>query len=296
MVRSHHACDVSVMVHLLVTAGIVSVRHIRALPMRADAIPGVPTTEQGIMRRYLGALLTVIILAAIGVGVINTLGAEAAQRPAAHAVTTGATADGLKQVSLYLQTFPFDPYQDPDFINANVKGKTLHGEPYPQAMGDNADWVKYWPTTALVVPRHAVVTVTIENYDSATPLLNPYYGVPRGVTDSDGVLNNTILVGGQTVTSVDPNTVSHTFTIHSIPQSGQDWLFVSVPITGVSSSAQTDAAGMPLQPEVTQFSFVAPDRPGQYIWQCFDPCGSGFNGFGGPMSTKGYMSGTLTVE
>jgi hypothetical protein len=41
---------------------------------------------------------------------------------------------------------------------------------------------------------------------------------------------------------------------------------------------------------------VTPDRPGQYIWQCFDPCGSGFNGFGGPMSTKGYMSGTLTVE
>jgi heme/copper-type cytochrome/quinol oxidase subunit 2 len=40
---------------------------------------------------------------------------------------------------------------------------------------------------------------------------------------------------------------------------------------------------------------VTPDKPGHYIWQCFDPCGSGFNGFGGPMSTKGYMSGTINV-
>lgn len=248
------------------------------------------------MRRILGALLTVIILAAIGVGVITTLGAAGVQRPAATAQTTGATADGIKQVSLYLQTYPMNPYEDPDFIAKNVTGKTLHGEPYPQKEGDNADWVTYWPTTDLVVPRNAIVTVTIENYDGQTPLINPYYGVPRGVTDQNGVLNNTILVDGQTVTSVDPNTISHTFTIHSIPQSGQAWLFVSVPVTGEADDAQTDAAGMPLQPVVTQFSFKTPDRPGKYIWQCFDPCGSGFNGFGGPMGTKGYMSGTLTVS
>ena len=241
------------------------------------------------MRRYLGAILTVLILAAIGVGVIATLGAASAPLPAIHAASSGSSG-GLQQASLTLQTYPFDPYEDPAYIAANVTGKNLNGEPYPQQMGDNADWVKYWPTTTLVVPRHAMVTITIQNFDSATPLLNPYYGVPRGVT------NNTITVDGQSVTSVDPNTVSHTFTIHSIPQSGQDWLFVSVPITGVADDAKTDDAGMPLQPAVTQFSFVTPDRPGQYIWQCFDPCGSGFNGFGGPMSTKGYMSGTLTVE
>jgi hypothetical protein len=50
----------------------------------------------------------------------------------------------------------------------------------------------------------------------------------------------------------------------------------------------------PLKPVITEFSFVT-QGPGHYIWQCIDPCGSGFDGFGGPMSTKGYMSGTIDV-
>jgi hypothetical protein len=102
-------------------------------------------------------------------------------------------------------------------------------------------------------------------------------------------------VDGQPTANVDPTNVSHTFTIHSIPQAGQDWLFVSVPITA-DNSTKVDSAGMALTPVVTTFSFMTPSRPGHYIWQCFDPCGSNYNGFGGPMSTKGYMSGTLTVE
>jgi len=247
------------------------------------------------MRRYIGALLTVIILAAIGFGVINFLGAAANLPPTIQAASQGASG-GYQHVSLTLQTYPNDPYQDDDFINAHVKGQTLNGEPYPQQIGDNANWVKYWPTTDLVVPRHAIVTVTIQNYDGATPLLNPYYAIPRGVTDDLGAPTSTVTVDGQAVKSVDPQNVSHTFTIHSIPQTGQGWLFVSVPITAAPDDAKTDAFGMPLQPVVTVFSFVTPDRPGYYIWQCFDPCGSGFNGFGGPMSTKGYMSGTLTVQ
>ncbi|MFI5271864.1 MAG: hypothetical protein ACHQ4H_02370 [Ktedonobacterales bacterium] len=247
------------------------------------------------MRRYVGAVLTVLILAAIGIGVIATLGAANYQLAPISATGSGSSA-GYKQVSLTLQTYPFDPYTDPAYIAAHVAGQSLNGEPYPQAIGDNASWVKYWPSTALTVPTHAIVTITIQNYDSATPLLNPYYGVPRGTTDNTGAVTNAITVDGKTVNSVDPNNTSHTFTIHSIPQTGQDWLFVSVPITGVDPTAPADDAGMPNQPAVTQFSFVTPDRPGNYIWQCFDPCGSGYNGFGGPMSTRGYMSGTLTVQ
>jgi hypothetical protein len=149
--------------------------------------------------------------------------------------------------------------------------------------------VKYWPTTQLVVSAHSLVTITIENYDGVTPLLNPYYAVPRGV------VGNKISVDGTDMTQIDPEDVSHTFTIHSIPNSNQPWLFVSVPVKGVADDAAADDAGMPNQPVVTQFSFMTGD-PGQYIWQCFDPCGAGFNGFGGPMSTRGYMSGTFTVQ
>lgn len=101
--------------------------------------------------------------------------------------------------------------------------------------------------------------------------------------------------------------VSHTFTIHGIAGSttdAQPYLYVSVPISGAyadvlnangSATTPSDTAGMPLAPTITTFSFTTPSQPGTYIWQCFDPCGANYNGFGGPMSTKGYMSGTFTV-
>jgi len=110
--------------------------------------------------------------------------------------------------------------------------------------------------------------------------------------------------GSPATTNVPPAFVSHTFTIHGIAGSTSDaqpYLYVSVPISGAyadaasGASAPADAAGMPLAPTITTFSFTTPSRPGSYIWQCFDPCGSSYNGFGGPMSTKGYMSGTFNV-
>ena len=68
-----------------------------------------------------------------------------------------------------------------------------------------------------------------------------------------------------------------------------------VDVVGEADDVATDDAGFPDKPIVTEFSFIT-GAPGHYIWQCIDPCGRGFNGFGGPMSTKGYMSGTLTVQ
>jgi hypothetical protein len=244
------------------------------------------------MGKYLGAVLTLIVGVLVVIGMVAALGSLAHLTPPAQASNIGTTQSSsgtLTHVHLTLQTFPFSPYEDPAWVAAHVTGQTDNGIAYP-APGDNQDWVTYWPTTALVVPAHALVTIDIENYDSATPLLNPFYARPQGVQ------GNSITVGGQTVTEADPNNVSHTFTIHSIPYANnQPWLYVSVPVTGVDPNAKADDAGMPLQPLVTEFSFVT-QGPGQYIWQCFDPCGSNYNGFGGPMSTKGYMSGTLTVQ
>lgn len=244
------------------------------------------------MGKYLGALVSLVVGVAVVLGVLTIIQTQGAAPPAIHAQSGGnSTSDqgSLKYAHLTLMTFPFSPYEDPDWINANVAGQvTPEGLAYPPP-GDNQDWVTYWPTTTLVVPAHALVTIDIKNYDSATPLLNSFYGRPQGV------VGNSIAVDGQDVTSVDPNNVSHTFTIHSIPNKNQPWLYVSVPVTGVADDAPTDSAGMPDTPVVTEFTFQTGD-PGQYIWQCFDPCGSNYNGFGGPMSTKGYMSGTITVQ
>lgn len=246
------------------------------------------------MRRYVGAIITLVVLVAVGLGLVFALGALSQPQPSLVAGNAGTTQDAqgntLKQATIHLETYPFNPYEDSDFIKAHVTGQTLDGYPFPSQAGDHPDWVTYWPTTTLVVPAHALVTVTIDNYDSPTPLLNPYYGVPHGT------LSGSITVDGEQETGVDPANVSHTFTIHGLPgANNQPWLFVSVPITGVDPNAPTDNAGMPNQPTTTTFTFET-QGPGTYIWQCFDPCGSGFNGFGGPMSTKGYMSGTITVQ
>ena len=85
----------------------------------------------------------------------------------------------LQHVNITLQTFPMDPYTDPSYVAAHITGQTDNGVPWPGA-GDNSEWVKYEPTTNLVVPQNALVTITIQNYDGATPLLNPYYGTPAG--------------------------------------------------------------------------------------------------------------------
>jgi len=244
------------------------------------------------VRRYIGAFLAILVTAAVGLGLIAALNTLGQQPPAVQAQTGGPvnTSQGnLKVASITLQTYPFDPYEDPAFIASHVTDQNLNGEAYPQAEGDNPDWVKYWPTTQLVVPAHALVTITIQNFDGVTPLLNPYYAIPRGT------IGNKISIDGVDTSQVNPEEVSHTFTIHSIPNATQPWLFVSVPVKGVADDAPADDLGMPNQPVVTQFSFMTGD-PGQYIWQCFDPCGAGFNGFGGPMSTRGYMSGTFTVQ
>jgi hypothetical protein len=237
-------------------------------------------------------VLSLVVGAAVVIGMVMTLGALAHPLPADHAQYVGVSTSEqgpLEHAHVTLMTFPFNPYEDQPWVDAHVTGKTSpEGLAYPPP-GDNQDWVTYWPTTTLTVPAHALVTIDIENYDSATPLLNPFYSRPQGV------VGNAITVDGKSATTVDPSNVSHTFTIHSIPNKTQPWLYVSVPVTGVADNAPADDAGMPNQPVVTEFSFITGD-PGQYIWQCFDPCGSNYDGFGGPMATKGYMSGTITVQ
>lgn len=191
-----------------------------------------------------------------------------------------------KHYSLTLQTFPMTPdaawlaehhYQ---FDTAIVPPLDAH-----------PDWVRYGPTTNLVLPAHALITMTIQNYDGATPILNGFYAQVQGT------LNDTMTVDGKTMSSVDPGNISHTFTIHSIPSSSQPYLYVSVPIYAEPDNVESAGAdnGLPPQPEDIQFSFVT-GGPGNYIWQCFDPCGYGFDGFGGPMQTRGYMLGTIVVK
>jgi hypothetical protein len=164
--------------------------------------------------------------------------------------------------------------------------------------GPHPDWVSYltkepngqWVHTTLWdLPANTRINVTIDQYDSGSPLRNQQLGQVEGTiggTESiDGVETSVI-------NSYGNNGVGHTF---SIPTLG-----ISVPLLGVNPAATNDCStpapcNFSSAHELIKFSFVTPG-PGQYPWQCFVPCGGGFlYGNGGPMSTVGYMGGFLKV-
>ena len=98
-------------------------------------------------------------------------------------------------------------------------------------------------------------------------------------------------VDGKAAEDVAPASTSHTF---AIPQLG-----VYVPLPGVADDAKNQCTAAPCtQSEAHRtvtFSFRT-QGPGRFRWQCFVPCGAGFQtGFGGPMQAFGYMDGYLTV-
>lgn len=166
---------------------------------------------------------------------------------------------------------------------------------YPDAMagehggsgGAHPDWVSYGPTTNLEVPAHSLVTMTIDQYDSGGAITDPYFAQVHGTLDGSETVN------GKKVTGIDPNNVGHTFTLHMFPSANQPEVFISVPLPAVADNAPSLANGYP-KPNVVTFSFVT-GAPGTYVWNCEYPCGTEYQGFGGPMSTLGYMDGTLKV-
>jgi hypothetical protein len=154
--------------------------------------------------------------------------------------------------------------------------------------GAHPDWVSYGPTTNFALPAHSLVTVTIKQYDSGGSLNNSFFAIPQGT------VGGIETVDGKVLTRADPDAIGHTFTIHSAP-TNQDPLFVSVPLPAVSDDAPTAPNSDYPAPHVIQFSFITGGR-GKYVWNCEYPCGDGtYANFGGPMSTRGYMSGTITV-
>ena len=108
-----------------------------------------------------------------------------------------------------------------------------------------------------------------------------------------GTVDGTALFNGKTQTEIKPSDVAHTFTIHQYPESTQEYFFVSVPMLAVPNNAKNEANGYPA-PQVITFSFITPG-PGEYVWNCEDPCGDSYQNFGGVMQARGWMSGKITV-
>ena len=149
----------------------------------------------------------------------------------------------------------------------------------------NGQWIH---STVWKVPAHTRINLTIEQYDSGSPLRNQQWGLVAGTSGGVETLN------GKPIALYDSNSgngVGHTF---SIPTLG-----ISVPLVGIAGDAKNPCSQAPCTTDfdhnVIKVSFVTPG-PGEYPWQCYVPCGLGFlYGNGGPMSTLGYMGGFLDV-
>jgi hypothetical protein len=163
----------------------------------------------------------------------------------------------------------------------------------PELAPNHPDWVSYlvqdesgaWKrTTVWHLPAHALVHVTIYNFDGASGLRNPFFGMPQGIVGKE-------VVDGKPVDAMAPDAPSHTF---AVPALG-----IVVPIAPVGDDApdQCDYAPCAMSKAHRTIAFTfRTGAPGHYRWQCFVPCAAGFVfGFGGPMQTIGYMDGFLNV-
>lgn len=211
------------------------------------------------------ATVTVVLSALVVVFVAGFL----RSRPAAIASpTTGEI--GSRQVELTLQTV------------ASI------------GSGSHPDWVSYFirdssgvwrHSTVFHLPAHALVHVTVFQFDGNSGLRNAFWARPRGV------VGGTVTIDGKAVSVIDPQEASHTF---AVPDLG-----VSVPLAGIPDDAKNPCSVAPcantFDHRTISFSFRTGAR-GRYRWQCFVPCAAGtYLGFGGPMQTVGFMDGYLDV-
>lgn len=147
-------------------------------------------------------------------------------------------------------------------------------------MTGKADWPAYIPSD-FALPANSTVVVIVTNFDDATPLPaasqqfakasgvegDSFTVTPIAPTDPNGAIGPTT-----SRTALDPNQVSHTFTIPSL---------------GIN---------VPIAPHARTTFILHTGAPGTYAWRCMDPCGTGSTGWGGPMAAmRGYMEGTLTI-
>ncbi|MGH9101948.1 MAG: hypothetical protein ACRDYD_03040 [Acidimicrobiales bacterium] len=209
---------------------------------------------------------------------------------------------GLFGIAFGLCLYTAMAYLRTDPPNVNFTGGHASGQPVDLhiqtvgsiGFGPHPTWVSYmvqapdgsWVHSTLwQVPANTQINVTLDQYDSGSPLRNQQIGRITGV---NATLN------GKPYTLLDAangNGAGHTFTM---PAKG-----INIPLKAISGSSNNACSAAPCSHKydhnVIKFSFNS-GHPGQYRWQCFVPCGlATFDGNGGPMQTVGYMDGFVKV-
>jgi hypothetical protein len=212
----------------------------------------------------------VVVVALIVYGVIHFL----IDGPPTENYAAGVTPDTGQTVHVMMQEDPQNSVTThPDWVSYFIKSPVTGA------------WVH---TTLFQVPAGSRIDMTVLGYDGCTPLRNPVWG------QVTGTIGGVEYVDGKPVSHLNSwseCSVAHTF---SIPQLG-----LNVPMASPSSPTASLCGSSPCTAgphKVIQFSFMTPRSGGSFFWQCRVPCGGGFlDGFGGPMQTIGFMTGTMQV-
>jgi hypothetical protein len=241
-----------------------------------DEVPEVTTrSRRSVIWTALGTII-VIVATLLYLWSVTYKPAYGADRTADKAITVSTLSNGQKMYTIHLNI------QQVVGSPAAASSKA----PVPSSVGGpNQAWLGYqtdtqysgkaYPGTIFHLPKNALVTVIVHNFDSATAPRNPYFSLVQGT------IGGVEYVNGKRTKVMNPDIMSHTFTI---PDFG-----VSVPMEGIPDSGKPPY-------ETMRFSFRTPNRTGVFRWQCIVPCGWGLYGFGGPMGELGYMQGQITLS
>lgn len=223
--------------------------------------------------RPLGVIITVAAALVIFVGVGALFYSETYRSPSGTEVAQSVGTVVVNGVTMPHVTLQFQTYPD---STGSVNGVAIHPS-------GNPSWPAYGMTNQFQVPAHALVTVSVRQYDSGGALNNPWFATVRGT------VGGTARVDGKVVKAIDPNNVGHTFTVRGSPGTDPGF-FLNVPLPAVGGDNQTDNGKY----HTVVFSFISGSK-GLYAWNCEFPCGVMLASFGGPMSAYGFMSGFINV-
>src|SRR5438132_5317211 len=234
-------------------------------------------------RHSSGFIIGIVASIILGFGIVALvgLGLRSAQGLGYEPALLQATKTGPNSATLNLSTFP--------------DSQVCH----PAAPNPQIGWVTYCPTTTWERTANSLITVVIKQYDSASGLYNDFFQKVQGTVGGVAMYNN------KPMDQINADDAAHTFTIQSQPDEPNP-IFVSVPLLGVADDApintnvtRVDGNQYPYPtPNVIQFQFHTGPAGHTYIWHCYVPCGNDREspyGFSGPMSTTGFMAGTIAV-
>ncbi len=170
----------------------------------SSAVQPVPAAAEGSSdrpSRPLGLILTVVIAVAAFIVVALLFHSQYYKSPAGTLVAKPVGTVTVNGRTLQHVTLAFNTYPD---STGMVNGQPIHP-------GGNPAWPAYGPTNQFQVPAHALVTVTVRQYDSGGALNNPFFATVCGTVGGVARIN------GKLVHSIDPNNAGHTFTVRGVP-------------------------------------------------------------------------------